>query len=432
MFAFGSTNYGSAFLGFAGNASTTGTDNTASGYSALGSNTTGGFNTASGAGALYLNSTGSDNTASGFVALDRNSTGSDNTASGWAALEFNTGGNENTAVGVLALDEITTGSDNTALGASAGVPASGGALGNTTALGYYATVSQNNSLVLGQTAQGSPGASYVNVGIGTDTPRSILEAVVKSSGALGPVLTLTNTGGNSGAASAVDFNTYAPSTAGTYNPAARIAALDDSFGDDIAFLANKQGAANQGLQTNMTVYPNGNVTVRGTLSAAAKNFQIDDPLDPQNKYLVHTSVESSEMMNIYSGNVTTDDLGLATVTLPAWFEAENTDFRYQLTVIGQFAQAIIKDKVANGQFRIMTNASHVEVSWQITAVRQDSYAKAHPLVVERVKPASERAGAAHPEFGQPASAANRVFEHPAPPAPKALALPAHPVAGAAK
>jgi hypothetical protein len=140
----------------------------------------------------------------------------------------------------------------------------------------------------------------------------------------------------------------------------------------------------------------GNLVVDGTLYAAAKDFKIDHPLDPKNMYLLHASVESSEMMNIYSGNVTTDELGLATVTLPAWFEAENTDFRYQLTVIGQFAQAIVKDKVANGLFRIMTNASHVEVSWQITAVRQDSYAKAHPLVVEQLKPASERAGGSEP------------------------------------
>jgi hypothetical protein len=516
LFAFGSATNGNAFLGFAGNTSTTGTYNTASGYQALYSDTTGGdntasgylalfsnttgsyntasgqvalysnttggyntasgsyalesnttgtYNTASGNGALYLNSTGSSNTASGVAALSYNTTGSNNTAAGFEALTYNTtgsynaangdtsllynttGGNNaangagalsqnttgsfNSASGTNALTGNTTGSYNSALGYDAG-PGSGN-LANTTALGYNATVSQSNTLVLGQTAQGSPGAPYVNVGIGTDTPRSILEAAVESSGALGPVLTLTNTGGNSGAASAVDFNTYAPSTSGTYNPAARIAALDDNFADDIAFLANVQGKANQGLQTNMTIYPDGNVSVRGTLSAAAKNFQIDDPLDPQNKYLVHTSVESSEMMNIYSGNVTTDELGLATVALPAWFEAENADFRYQLTTIGRDAHAWIAKEVGNKQFQIATNASNVKVSWQITAVRQDAYAKAHPLVVEQVKPASERAGAAHPEFGQPASAVDRVFEHPAPPEPKAPegALPAprvHPAA----
>jgi hypothetical protein len=162
----------------------------------------------------------------------------------------------------------------------------------------------------------------------------------------------------------------------------------------------------------------------------AAGLRIDNPVDPGNKYLVHSSVESSEMMNIYSGNVTTDELGLATVTLPAWFEAENADFRYQLTVIGgRFAQAIVSKEIANNQFTISTNASNVKVSWQITAVRQDAYAKAHPLVVEQLKPERERAGASHPEFGQPASAVDRVFERPARPELKAPAPRVPPVVG---
>jgi hypothetical protein len=134
----------------------------------------------------------------------------------------------------------------------------------------------------------------------------------------------------------------------------------------------------------------GNVYVTGTLSAGTKDFKIDHPLDPGNRYLVHASVESSEMMNIYSGNVTTDAQGLATVAFPDWFESLNTDFRYQLTVIGQFAQAIIAQKIANKQFSIKTSIPRVEVSWQVTAVRQDAFAKANPLVVEQLKPAAER------------------------------------------
>lgn len=86
-----------------------------------------------------------------------------------------------------------------------------------------------------------------------------------------------------------------------------------------------------------------------------KNFQIDDPLDPANRYLYHSAIESSEMMNIYSGNVTTDGHGDATVHVPAWFEALNGDFRYQLTVIGQFAQAIVADEIYDGRFRIRTD-----------------------------------------------------------------------------
>ena len=47
------------------------------------------------------------------------------------------------------------------------------------------------------------------------------------------------------------------------------------------------------------------------------------------------------MKNVYDGVVVTDDDGDAMVELPEWFEALNRDFRYQLTVIGQFAQAIV-------------------------------------------------------------------------------------------
>ena len=136
----------------------------------------------------------------------------------------------------------------------------------------------------------------------------------------------------------------------------------------------------------------------GTVMAATKDFKIDHPVDPANKYLVHASVESSEMMNIYSGNVTTDGEGEATVQLPDWFEVENTDFRYQLTVVGQFAQAIVGREIADHQFMIRTNVPNVKVSWQVTCVRQDAFAKAHPLVVEEEKDARTRGLYLHPEL----------------------------------
>ncbi|HEV2401932.1 MAG TPA: DNRLRE domain-containing protein [Candidatus Sulfotelmatobacter sp.] len=149
-------------------------------------------------------------------------------------------------------------------------------------------------------------------------------------------------------------------------------------------------------------YFNGDIYVTGAITAGTKDFKIDHPLDPANKYLVHASVESSEMMNIYTGNVTTDGQGLATVKLPEWFETLNTDFRYQLTVIGTFAQAIVGSKIANHQFTIRTNAPNVEVSWQVTGVRQDAYAKAHPLVVEEEKDARTQGFYIHPElYGAP-------------------------------
>jgi hypothetical protein len=147
---------------------------------------------------------------------------------------------------------------------------------------------------------------------------------------------------------------------------------------------------------------NGDLNVTGQIFAGVKDFKIDHPLDPANKYLVHASVESSEMKNIYDGNVTTDSQGHATVQLPEWFEVLNTDFRYQLTVIGQFAQAIIGRKIENNRFEIRTSAPNVEVSWQVTGVRHDAFAKSHTLVVEQEKEARLRGFYIHPElYGAP-------------------------------
>ena len=103
------------------------------------------------------------------------------------------------------------------------------------------------------------------VGIGTAAPRSILEAAVYAPAALGPALTLTNTGtGHTGAASALDFNSYAPSSSGTYNPTARIAAVDaNNWSNDIVFSSNQPGAANNGLQEHMRITSAGGVSING-------------------------------------------------------------------------------------------------------------------------------------------------------------------------
>lgn len=129
----------------------------------------------------------------------------------------------------------------------------------------------------------------------------------------------------------------------------------------------------------------GNLNITGNIAKGGGTFKIDHPLDPKNKYLVHSFVESPDMMNIYSGNVTTDANGYVTVTLPKYFEAANKDFRYQLTTIGTFSQAIIKEKVSGNKFVIQTSTPNVEVSWQITAVRADKYATENRIIPEKEK-----------------------------------------------
>jgi hypothetical protein len=86
------------------------------------------------------------------------------------------------------------------------------------------------------------------------------------------------------------------------------------------------------------------------------------------------------------------------VTLPAYFSALNCDFRYQLTVVGQFAQAIIARKIASNRFVIRTNKPNVEVSWQVTGIRHDPYANAHRIPVEEEKPPHEQGHYLHPEL----------------------------------
>ncbi len=149
-------------------------------------------------------------------------------------------------------------------------------------------------------------------------------------------------------------------------------------------------AQGNGAATNYAGFFNGNVSVIGTLSKGGGSFKIDHPLDPANKYLYHSFVESPDMKNIYDGIVLTDAQGNATVTLPDYFSALNTDFRYQLTVIGQFAQAIVVSEIAQNQFRIRTSVPSVKVSWQVTGIRNDAFARSHRIPVEEAKPVVER------------------------------------------
>jgi trimeric autotransporter adhesin len=148
----------------------------------------------------------------------------------------------------------------------------------------------------------------------------------------------------------------------------------------------------------------GNVQITGNLTKGGGSFKIDHPLDPANKYLYHSFVESPDMLNIYNGNITTDANGEAVIQLPDWFEALNQDFRYQLTPIGQFAQVIVLKEVANNQFTIKTDKPNVKVSWQVTGIRHDPYANAHRIPVEENKPADERGKYLYPDlYGQPES-----------------------------
>lgn len=196
---------------------------------------------------------------------------------------------------------------------------------------------------------------------------------------------------------AVKGEAYNPSSSTSYP----YGVMGSGNGNSIANYAyGVFGSASGGLIANYAGYFSGNVHVTGTLSKGAGAFRIDHPLDPENKYLQHSFVESPEMKNIYDGMTTTDANGIATVTMPAWFDALNQDFRYQLTVIGQFAQAIVSSELNGNSFSIQTDKPNVKVCWQVTGIRKDAFANANRIQVEVDKRSDEKAKYLHPEaFG---------------------------------
>lgn len=141
--------------------------------------------------------------------------------------------------------------------------------------------------------------------------------------------------------------------------------------------------------------------VNGNLSKGGGSFKIDHPLDPQNKYLYHSFVESPDMMNVYNGRSELDAQGEALVTLPDYFEALNRDYRYQLTPIGLPAPNLhVAQEILAGQFLIAGGQPGQTVCWSVTGIRQDAYANANRIPVEEQKPSAERGQYLHPQaFG---------------------------------
>ncbi len=163
----------------------------------------------------------------------------------------------------------------------------------------------------------------------------------------------------------------------------------DNSGDGIYCFGNSGDAG----------YFSGNVTVTASLNKAAGSFKIDHPLDPANKFLYHSFVESPDMMNVYNGNVILDSNGEATVKLDDWFEALNRDFRYQLTAIGAPGPNLyIAEEIHSGRFKIAGGSPGTKVSWQVTGIRQDPYANAHRIPVEEDKPSGFKGYFLHPDL----------------------------------
>ncbi len=146
------------------------------------------------------------------------------------------------------------------------------------------------------------------------------------------------------------------------------------------------------------VYADGKFGASGT-----KSFRIDHPADPKNKFLLHYSAESPEVINFYSGTVALDAKGEAEVQLPSYFASINRDPRYSLTAVGapmpnlhvsweiDAASLEVGARVQSGDaipvcwFRIGGGAAGAKVSWEVKAVRNDRWVREYGAPVEQDK-----------------------------------------------
>ncbi len=156
-----------------------------------------------------------------------------------------------------------------------------------------------------------------------------------------------------------------------------------------------------GEGNNAGVYALGNQTATGV-----KSFEIDHPLDPENKLLRHFALESPEVLNVYRGNAILNANGEAEIQLPDYFHAINKEFSYVLTPIGAAANLFVKTEIdANGKFSIAGGHNGMKVSWYVYADRNDLFVQQHPenVSAERMKPSGQKGKYLMPAlYNQPA------------------------------
>jgi hypothetical protein len=174
------------------------------------------------------------------------------------------------------------------------------------------------------------------------------------------------------------------------------------------------GSGVNGAGNGLAATFEGDVAVNGNLSKGGGSFKIDHPLDPENRYLYHSFVVSPDMKNIYDGVTRLDGSGEAIIAMPEWFSALNRDFRYLLTPIGTPMPGLyIAEEVQDNRFRVAGGQPGMKVSWQVTGIRQDSYANKNRIKVEEEKAEQERGFYLHPEaFNQPEERGVEWARHP--------------------
>lgn len=173
---------------------TSGAGNSAFGYRALTSVKAENANSAFGSGALAQLRIGFSNTGLGYAAFAALDTGTSNTGIGSTVLFNLKAGDRNTAIGYSAGIRLVRGFDNIFIGDHSGTKLQG-SISNAVAIGTNATVTQSNTMILGDTA-----VTSFKVGVGTTIPSAMLESKTTNATAMKGSSTANNGTGTVGEA----------------------------------------------------------------------------------------------------------------------------------------------------------------------------------------------------------------------------------------
>lgn len=300
-----------------------------------------------------------------------------------AAGVFTTGaaGTDNAIVGIATNGDAVTGQTNfaTSFGVSArNLHATGTgiiAAGNNQTANFLTTGSggaftgEDGSYSKAATAAGT---GVIGLGNNLTTSTTMTTgsggAFTGNDGAYGKGVTATGTGIIGAGNNVTQYFTQASGGGGAFT-----GTVNGAYGKATNTSGQSRGVIGDGSEFGI-------VSVGNFGGTAAKYFIIDHPLDPENKILRHSCIESPEILNIYRGNVVLDANGNGVVELPNYFTAININYSYLLTPIGAPSVTYIAEEINNnGVFKISGGNPNQKISWSVYSERNDKAINHDPM-----------------------------------------------------